>query len=83
MPKVTPSGFLPWLASWIALAYDEKWPIDKFRLLLERSPQLYKKRGTRKGIEEIILLYLDDNVNDLDDAISNNIIFIPTQKVRK
>jgi phage tail-like protein len=79
--QVTPQGFLPWLASWIALAYDEKWPIDKFRLLVERSPDLYKKRGTRKGIEEIILLYLDDNESDFGDTtISNNIVFDITKE---
>jgi phage tail-like protein len=59
-PRATPEGFLPWLASWLALGIDENWSKSSIREFIERAPELYKMRGTRKGIEEIILIYLGD-----------------------
>jgi phage tail-like protein len=55
--KATPRAFLPWLSSWLAVVYDETWKEEKVRRLIERAPELYKKRGTRNGIAEIIELY--------------------------
>jgi phage tail-like protein len=55
--EATPYAFLPWLSSWLAIAYDENWAEEKIRELIKRAPQLYKMRGTRKGIEEIIGLF--------------------------
>jgi phage tail-like protein len=60
-PKSTSDEFLPWLASWLALAYDENWPKENFRKLLEKAPYLYKMRGTRRGLEETIAIFLDSS----------------------
>ncbi|NBD22292.1 phage tail protein [Paenibacillus glycinis] len=49
--------FLRWLASWLAIAYDEHWPEDKLRQLIHATPALYGKRGTRDGLEELIRLF--------------------------
>jgi phage tail-like protein len=57
-PRSTPDEFLPWLSSWLALAYDENWPKKNFRKLIELAPQIYKMRGTRRGIEKMLSLYL-------------------------
>ncbi|MFC4808115.1 phage tail protein [Paenibacillus sp. GCM10023250] len=48
---------LRWLASWLAIAYDEHWPDDKLRQLIHAIPGLYGKRGTRDGMEELIRLF--------------------------
>jgi phage tail-like protein len=55
----SPDQFIPWLSSWLAIAYDENWPLDKKRELLMQAPKLYKMRGTRKVLESIIKIYLD------------------------
>ncbi len=55
--EATPYAFLPWLSSWLAIAYDENWAEVNIRELVRRAPELYKMRGTRKGIEEIIELF--------------------------
>lgn len=55
--EATPGAFLPWLASWLALAYDENWEEGKVRKLLGQAPELYPKRGTREGMEAIIGLF--------------------------
>jgi phage tail-like protein len=56
-PQAVPDGFVPWLSSWLAIAYDENWPPEKKRLLIQRAPGLYRKRGTRRVISEIIELF--------------------------
>lgn len=49
--------FLRWLASWLAVAYDENWPEDRLRGLVREIPKLYSQRGTRDGMEELIRLF--------------------------
>jgi len=53
-----PDEFLPWLSSWLAIAYDENWQKKNLRKLIELAPKIYKMRGTRRGIETILNLYL-------------------------
>lgn len=56
-PKMTPPEFLPWLASWVHLVLDERWPEAKRRRLLHSAVALYRKRGTRQGLEEYLEIY--------------------------
>ena len=46
--------FLDWLASWLAIVNDDRWPEEKQRKLLKQAFQLYKLRGTKKGLRRII-----------------------------
>lgn len=52
-----PAGFIPWLSSWLAIAVDENWPLEKKRLLLQLAPDLYRKRGTPRCLSRIIELF--------------------------
>jgi phage tail-like protein len=56
-PAVTPELFLPWLASWLGLALDERWPINSCRRLVASAVELYRWRGTRKGVSEFLRIY--------------------------
>ncbi|MCI0557465.1 MAG: phage tail protein I, partial [Nitrososphaera sp.] len=56
-PMATPAAFLPWLAQWLAVAFDENWPPEKQRQFLQRAATLYKARGTRRGFEAVIELF--------------------------
>jgi len=56
-PQMTPPDLLPWLASWLSLTLDESWPEDKRRQLLHSAADLYRKRGTRLGLEEYLVIY--------------------------
>lgn len=75
-PKGTPDDFLPWLASWLVLEYDESWSNNNIRKFIEYAPRLYRMRGTRKGLEEIILIYLSkgtkliSSMTSLDNKIN-------------
>jgi phage tail-like protein len=52
-----PEKFLPWLASWSAMVLDEDWPVTKKRRLIKKAIELYRNRGTVKGLKLFISLF--------------------------
>ena len=56
-PQLTPPDLLPWLATWVDLMLDEKWPEEKRRKLLSAMVPLYRKRGTRRGLQQYLEIY--------------------------
>ena len=56
-PNKSQLDFLPWLASWVALDLDENWPVEKQRELIRSTIELYRWRGTIKGIETFVEIY--------------------------
>jgi phage tail-like protein len=56
-PQMTPAELLPWLASWLGLALDERWPEEQRRALILAAVDLYQWRGTRRGLSEFLRLY--------------------------
>ena len=62
--RATPQEYLPWLSSWLSLSFDEGWDSDNIRSFLERAPDIFRKRGTREGIEEILSIYLEKTVRN-------------------
>jgi phage tail-like protein len=56
-PLVTPEDFLEWLATWVAVALDEGWPIERRRLLVGSAVDIYGRRGTVAGVRGAIWLY--------------------------
>jgi phage tail-like protein len=70
-PMLTPGPFLPWLASWIDLALNENWPEERRRRLIRQGTELYRWRGTRKGLIGFLKLYAGDHsVIDIDEEMS-------------
>lgn len=55
--KETPNEFLSWLSTWVGAVRDENWPEEKWREFLSRAAELYKHRGTKEEINEIIEIY--------------------------
>ncbi|GAM10171.1 phage tail protein [Geobacter sp. OR-1] len=49
--------FLPWLAGWLALELDEEWDEQKRREVISRAVELYRLRGTVKGLKEYLKIY--------------------------
>lgn len=64
-PLLSPGDFLAWLAGWVGIELDENWSEEERRRLVSRAAALYKWRGTRRGIVELVHQYLDVP----DDAI--------------
>jgi phage tail-like protein len=56
-PYEAPEHFLPWLASWTAMILEEDWPVSKKRRLIKRAVELYRIRGTLRGIKLFIALF--------------------------
>ena len=56
-PAAVPGEFLHRLAAWLGIVVDENWSEEKLRLLIKKAMDLYRKRGTCAGIEEMIELY--------------------------
>lgn len=59
-PEGIPGEALSWLASWLALSPDETWSTAGKRELVRRAHDLFKKRGTRQGLRELLSIYLAD-----------------------
>jgi phage tail-like protein len=58
-PRTAPPDLLPWLACWLDLVLDERWPEEKRRRLLRSAVTLYRKRGTRQGLREYLEIYTE------------------------
>ena len=56
-PNMAPSDVLPWLGSWLGLLLDERWPDARRRELIRSAADLYRWRGTRRGLEQFIRVY--------------------------
>ena len=56
-PRAHTADTLPWLGSWLGLLLDERWPDEKRRDLILAAADLYRWRGTRRGLEQFIRVY--------------------------
>lgn len=79
-PKMTTSDLLPWLASWIGLVLDENWPEEQRRLLLQSAASLYRRRGTKRGLQEYLEIYTGEKAK-IAEHRSENFSLGPTAKL--
>jgi phage tail-like protein len=56
-PKMTPEPLLTWLGSWLGLALDPTLPLERRRELVKSSAELYRWRGTKRGLSEYLRIY--------------------------
>lgn len=52
--------FLPWLGSWLSVTAEENWDETRVRQLIKQAPGLYRQRGTREGILDLLEIYTDE-----------------------
>lgn len=57
----TPTEFLPWLASWVALTLRDDWSEQAQRAFIRQIISLYQFRGTKAGLAQILGLYLKNS----------------------
>jgi len=50
-------GFLRWLGKWLGITGTEQWSDSQLRKLILAAPQLYREKGTRRGMERIVELF--------------------------
>ena len=49
-PQGAPEEAIEWLASWIGLSFASALPVDRRRAMLENAMELYRRRGTLRGL---------------------------------
>ena len=74
-PLTAPESLLPFLAHWVDWPLDSLWDLPQQRRLIRRAMELYRWRGTRKGLRLYLHLYtglpLDDHLaHEVDKHIS-------------
>ena len=65
-PAVTPEDFLGWLAGWVGLDLDPRWPVDVRRSLLRSVAAVQDARGTTAGLRDEIALLTGCDVEVCD-----------------
>jgi phage tail-like protein len=56
-PHVAPTEFLDWLSGWSAFSLDLDWPEAQKRALVKRAVDLYRIRGTKRGLTLFLKLF--------------------------
>lgn len=53
-PASAPASILPWLAGWLGLALDERWPESARRTFIAEAMLLWRLRGTVWGVQRML-----------------------------
>jgi phage tail-like protein len=53
----SPMYFLPWLANWYQISFDDTWSEEKRRMLLREAHLIYGRRGTRWALGRVLEIY--------------------------
>lgn len=56
-PDAVRGPFVDWLADWLAIEDSFIWEEEKLKYLVKHGVELYRKRGTRTYLQEMISLY--------------------------
>lgn len=65
-PYSTPPDFLAWLAAWVCMPLNENWPEMKRRRLVREAVELWRWRGTKRGLSRYLHIYTGV-VPEIDD----------------
>lgn len=73
-PRLTPTGMLHWLASWLDLSLDERWPEAKQRQLIRWAIALHRSRGTKWGLLKYLEIFTGQKAKIIEQRASNFIL---------
>jgi phage tail-like protein len=72
-PLTAPEALLPFLAHWVGWQHEPLWEVKQQRRLIRRAVELYRWRGTRKGLRLYLHWFtglpLDEEAAELDKHI--------------
>jgi phage tail-like protein len=66
-PHAAPAEALEWLASFLGLVVDRRWPLGARRSLVAEAYDLFRLRGTRAALEEVLRIYLGRRVDIVEN----------------
>jgi phage tail-like protein len=67
-PTLTPEDFLEWLAGWVGVLLDENWPVERRRAFVARAAELYRMRGTARGLAAQVAIFTGGQVEVRDSG---------------
>ena len=72
-----PAEFLPWLASWVALSLREDWEEEEKRRFISRIAPLYRLRGTKVGLAEMLRTYtgMEVDIREFHEPLQIGVTF--------
>jgi phage tail-like protein len=65
-PWLAPEDFLDWLGTWVGLALDETWPLARKRAVVAHAHDLFRSRGTVRGLQRHIEIFTGGTVEIVD-----------------
>lgn len=68
-PYSSPPNMLLWLAAWVMAPYDENWPEIKRRKLIEQAVEIFRWRGTKRGLIRYLEIYAQSTPEIEDQPI--------------
>ena len=77
-PAAAGPEFLPWLAGWVTLSLRADWDEQTQRSFIQKIVPLYKLRGTRDGLWQMLNLYTGQPV-EIYDAFDDRPYFFEVQ----
>lgn len=77
-PDLTEPDFLPWLADWVALSLRADWDERTRRDFIGRIVPLYRSRGTRAGLRQLLELYTGQRV-EVHDSLDEPPFFFEVE----
>lgn len=66
-PNTTRASFLPWLSSWVAFMVRADLDEVRQRAFLSRVVSLYRLRGTRKNLKDLLEIFTHGQCEVIDD----------------
>jgi phage tail-like protein len=70
-PGMTPTRFLPWLASWLGLELDGRLPEERRRQLIQSAISLHRRRGTKQALQEYLEIYTEGEAQIIEHRAKN------------
>lgn len=70
-PRTAPSGLLPWLAACVDLTLNDAWTEAQKRRLIGSALQLYRMRGTRRGLQLFLEIYTGQTPQVIEHRANN------------
>jgi phage tail-like protein len=71
-PRTTREDFLPWLSSWMAFTLRADLSITKRRAFLAQVVSLYRRRGTRANLQELLRIFTSGEPTVEESSIANH-----------
>jgi phage tail-like protein len=81
-PRAAPRELLPWLAGFVGLVLDQRWPEETRRTFIQEAVGLFRLRGTNGALERMVeiatgvkpVILEHFRLRGLDAAISNTVL---------